>query len=133
MGAFDQAARFAAQADPHAVVRRVLLPAGLALPFRQWLDTRTIPLPGAPDRTADLVIYHFGIFSPLFEEIAGHEGPQRRIIAFHNVTPSEFVTPAQAEAIRLYVGEQARVLKLSLNHNPAVVPAATGSPQGATK
>ncbi len=55
MGAFDQAARFAAQADPHAVVMRVLVPTGTALPFREWLDTRTIPLPGGPDRTADLV------------------------------------------------------------------------------
>ncbi len=55
MGAYDQAARFAAQADPEAVVRRVLVPTGLALPFHEWLNTRTIPLPGGPDRTADLV------------------------------------------------------------------------------
>jgi hypothetical protein len=55
MGAFDQAARFAAQADPQTVVRRALLPTGLAFTFREWLDTRTIPLPGGPDRTADLV------------------------------------------------------------------------------
>ncbi len=55
MGAFDQAARFAAQADPITVVGRTLAPTGLVLPFREWLDTRTIPLPGGPDRTADLV------------------------------------------------------------------------------
>lgn len=55
MGAYDQAARFAAQADPHAVVRRVVEPTGAALRFREWIDTRTIPLPGGPDRTADLV------------------------------------------------------------------------------
>jgi hypothetical protein len=55
MGAFDQAARFAAQADPNAVVRRVTEPVGVPMPFREWLDTRTIPLPGGPDRTADLV------------------------------------------------------------------------------
>jgi hypothetical protein len=35
MGAFDQAARFAAQADPVAVVRRVLVPTGVTLPFRE--------------------------------------------------------------------------------------------------
>ncbi len=46
-------------------------------------------------RSADLVIYHFGIFSPLFEHMAASEGPRRRIVAFHNVTPPEFVTPAQ--------------------------------------
>jgi hypothetical protein len=55
MGAFDQAARFAAQANPDAVVRRVLAPTGTFLPFREWLETRTIPLPGGPNRTADLV------------------------------------------------------------------------------
>jgi hypothetical protein len=55
MGAFDQAARFAAQADPEAVVRRVLASSGLTLPFRSSLDTRPIPFPGGPDRTADLV------------------------------------------------------------------------------
>jgi hypothetical protein len=55
MGAFDQAARFAAQADPQAVIRRVLAPSGAALSFREWLDTRTLPLPRGPDRTADLV------------------------------------------------------------------------------
>jgi len=55
MGAFDQAARFATQADPDATMRRVLAPTGVALLFREWLDTRTIPLPGGPNRTADLV------------------------------------------------------------------------------
>lgn len=55
MGAYDQAARFAAQADHDAVVRRVLRPTKLDLPFREWLDTRTVPPPGGPDRIADLI------------------------------------------------------------------------------
>ncbi len=55
MGAFDQAARYAAQADPETVIQRELTPTGVRLPFRDWLDTRTLPLPGGPDRTADLV------------------------------------------------------------------------------
>lgn len=55
MGAFDQAARYAAQADATVVPARLLAGSGLALAFREWLDTRTIPLPGGPDRTADLV------------------------------------------------------------------------------
>jgi hypothetical protein len=55
MGVYDQAAQFAAQSEPEAVVRRVLVPSGAALSFREWLDTRTLPLPGGPDRTADLV------------------------------------------------------------------------------
>jgi quinohemoprotein ethanol dehydrogenase len=31
----------------------------------------------------------------------------------------EFVTPAQAEAVRAFVGERARALKLELDHNAA--------------
>jgi hypothetical protein len=54
MGAFDQAARHAAQAAPEAVIRRLLSPS-LLWRFREWLDTHTLPLPGGPDRTADLV------------------------------------------------------------------------------
>src|SRR5208283_4271220 len=52
---YDQAARFASHADPEAAARRVLAASGAALRFRDWLDTRTIPLPDGPDRTADLV------------------------------------------------------------------------------
>jgi hypothetical protein len=55
MGAFDQAARYAAQAAPEAVIHRVLSPTGTPLHFRDWYDTRALPLPGGPDRTADLV------------------------------------------------------------------------------
>ncbi len=50
-------------------------------------------------RTAELVIYHFGIFSPLFETMAQGDGRQRRIVAFHNVTPAEFVGPAQRTVV----------------------------------
>ena len=54
MGVFDQAARFATQAEPEAVLRR-LLPKGESLIFREWIDTRKLSLPGGGDRTADLV------------------------------------------------------------------------------
>jgi len=40
MGVYDQAARFAARADPDAVLRRVLTPLGLSLPFRECLESR---------------------------------------------------------------------------------------------
>src|SRR5262249_19107167 len=54
-GVYDQAARFAAKADPVVVPARLLVGSGLALVFREWLDTRTLPLPGGTDRTADLI------------------------------------------------------------------------------
>ncbi|MGL4550935.1 MAG: hypothetical protein ACRC33_07085 [Gemmataceae bacterium] len=55
MGAFDQAARFAARADPGPVIGRLSRPGPPRLAFRGWLDTRALPLPGGQDRTADLV------------------------------------------------------------------------------
>jgi hypothetical protein len=54
MGIFDQAARYAAREEPTAVLAR-RLPSEPARAFREWLDTRTLPLPGGPDRAADLV------------------------------------------------------------------------------
>jgi hypothetical protein len=55
MGVFDQAARFAAQADSAVVPTQLLAGSGLSLAFRERLDTRTLPLPGGQDRTTDLV------------------------------------------------------------------------------
>lgn len=55
MGVFDQAARFAAQADPEPVLKRVLAATKTPLRFTEWADTRTLPQPGGTDRTADLV------------------------------------------------------------------------------
>src|SRR5437016_818692 len=55
MGVFDQAARFASQADPEVVVGRVLAATKAPLRFTEWADTRTLPQPGGSDRTADLV------------------------------------------------------------------------------
>lgn len=55
MGVYDQAARYAAQAEPEALVARLRREIGLDLAFRRWLPTRSLPLPGGPDRDADLV------------------------------------------------------------------------------
>lgn len=55
MGAFDQAARDATRDDPDAVLLPLLAPTGVALPFQDWFDTRTAPLPLGGDRTVDLV------------------------------------------------------------------------------
>ncbi|OWK40440.1 hypothetical protein [Fimbriiglobus ruber] len=57
MGAFDQAARFAARADPDAVTRRALVGTTAALRFQDWADTRTLSKPGDSDRTVDLVAW----------------------------------------------------------------------------
>ena len=52
---FDQASRYGAKLNAGAFTTWLLggLPPGLA--FRGWLDTRTIPFPGDPDRICDTV------------------------------------------------------------------------------
>src|SRR5438093_458679 len=55
MGQFDQAARSAADLEAGYLLGRVAALAQLTLRFRRWFDPRTVPLPGGPERTADLV------------------------------------------------------------------------------
>jgi hypothetical protein len=50
---YDQAARYAAKLDAPAFLGWLLGPR--AARFVGWLDTRTIPFPGEPDRTCDTV------------------------------------------------------------------------------
>lgn len=55
MNVFDQAARYAAKLDPAPFFRWLLPRLDPALAFTGWLDTRTLPFPGEPDRTCDTV------------------------------------------------------------------------------
>jgi hypothetical protein len=50
---FDQGARYAAKLDPPGFLSW-LVPS-LRLPFHHWLDTRSLPFPGEPDRVCDTV------------------------------------------------------------------------------
>lgn len=55
MGVFDQAARYAAQEAAEPVVSRLVRGLRVSLRFREWVESRTTPLPGERDRTADRV------------------------------------------------------------------------------
>jgi len=50
-------------------------------------------------RAADVAVYHFGVFSPLFEVLSRDNGRMRQIVVFHNVTPPEYVAPAQQAVV----------------------------------
>src|SRR5262249_18557088 len=50
---FDRASRYGAKLDPVGFLRWLLGEATLL--FRRWLDTRSLPFPGEPDRTCDTV------------------------------------------------------------------------------
>jgi hypothetical protein len=55
MNDFDQAARFVAEAEPTALVTRLLADTGLTLTFNRWFPTGTVPRTQSPERIADLV------------------------------------------------------------------------------
>ncbi|AOI64901.1 glycosyltransferase family 4 protein [Burkholderia territorii] len=42
---------------------------------------------------SDVVIFHFGIYYPLFDLLSIVPARARRLVVFHNVTPREFVKP----------------------------------------
>jgi hypothetical protein len=52
---FDQACRYTTKLDPAGFFRWLLGPLAGGLLFEEWLDTRTLPFPGEPDRTCDTV------------------------------------------------------------------------------
>ncbi len=48
---------------------------------------------------SDLIIFHFGIFYPLFDLLALAPVRARKLVVFHNVTPRELVKPKDREVI----------------------------------
>jgi glycosyltransferase involved in cell wall biosynthesis len=43
---------------------------------------------------ADLIIYHFGIYSPFLDALLVGNGRARQVVRFHNITPRDFVDDA---------------------------------------
>jgi hypothetical protein len=73
MGQFDLAARSAIDLVASYFLGRVLVLAGLALHYRRWFDPRSIPLPGGPERIADLVAIADGPARPESPWLLVHE------------------------------------------------------------
>jgi hypothetical protein len=56
----DQACRYVAKLDPVGLLSWLLNRAAENMGFRGWLDTRTVPFPGDPERTCDTVAWLSG-------------------------------------------------------------------------
>lgn len=50
-------------------------------------------------RAAELIIYHFGIYHPLFDVMPIGNGRARQAAFFHNITPVEFAPPTATTVI----------------------------------
>jgi glycogen synthase len=50
--------------------------------------------------SADALLYHFGIWNPLFDALPIGNGKARQAVFFHNITPPEFVPPKGGETVK---------------------------------
>lgn len=62
-----------------------------ALPAQIVSDVRDVVF-DAHFQGSDLVIFHFGVFYPLFDLLTVAPQHARRVVVFHNITPKDFVT-----------------------------------------
>jgi hypothetical protein len=98
---FDQSARFVAKSDPLGFLRWLVPGLPPALEFLGWLDTRTLPFPGEPDRISDTVA-----------ELLGPAGPSARW-----ALATEFQTEPDVEILDRLLEYLAR-LRRELRHGP---------------
>lgn len=68
------------------------------LPFKKVDDLSEIAF-DPHFQTSDLVVFHFGVFYPLFDAILVTPKTARRLVVFHNITPKEFVPVENYETI----------------------------------
>jgi hypothetical protein len=54
---YDQASRYTSKLDAGGLLAWLLREEPANLRFRSWLDTRTLPFPGDPERTCDTVAW----------------------------------------------------------------------------
>lgn len=69
-----------------------------ALPSQIVSDVRDIVF-DEHFQASDLVIFHFGVFYPLFNLLTLTPQRARRVVVFHNITPKEFVAPSNRPLI----------------------------------
>jgi hypothetical protein len=95
VGVFDQAGRYATLADAESVVARLLRDELVKLRFREWLDSRTTPMPGDRDRTADRVA--------ALEDERASERPWLVVFEFQSRHDADKLDVTLAEAARLRI------------------------------
>ena len=71
----------------------------VALELDEDLQGDGLRWPGPPATSADTVILHYALPSPLTAALAGHPG--RRVLIHHNITPPEFFTGWDEEMARI--------------------------------
>lgn len=68
------------------------------LPFTKVNDVNEVVF-DAHFQSSDLVVFHFGVFYPLFDAIVVTPKRATRLVVFHNITPKAFVPAEHHETI----------------------------------
>lgn len=50
-------------------------------------------------KSAQIIVFHFGVYSPLVDAIFAVPNNSKKIVVFHNITPAEFLPPKSATLI----------------------------------
>jgi hypothetical protein len=71
---------------------------------RTDIDAKVVPrvsdlLLASEFRDADVIVYHFGIYYPLFDAILVGNNRARQVVVFHNITPLEHAPPGARTVI----------------------------------
>jgi glycosyltransferase involved in cell wall biosynthesis len=61
-------------------------------------------------QASDLVIFHFGIFYPLFDLIFATPKNAKRLVIFHNITPIEFASRENRETVKRSFDQMANIM-----------------------
>lgn len=61
-------------------------------------------------QTSDLIIFHFGIFCPLFNTLFVCPQTAKRLVIFHNITPKQFIPPDSHEIIDKSFKQMANIM-----------------------
>jgi len=61
-------------------------------------------------QSCDLVVFHFGVFYPLFNLISLVPLRSKRIVVFHNITPKEFLPASAHEVIDRSFAQMANIM-----------------------
>jgi glycosyltransferase involved in cell wall biosynthesis len=61
-------------------------------------------------QSCDLVVFHFGVYYPLFNLLPAVPRQAKRVVVFHNITPKEFLPQASHELIDRSFAQMANIV-----------------------
>jgi glycosyltransferase involved in cell wall biosynthesis len=80
-----------------------------ALPFTKVNELRDVVF-DPPFQASDLVVFHFGVFYPLFNLLLLSPRRAKRLVVFHNITPPGLVSPGMRGVIEKSFAQMSNIV-----------------------